>query len=268
MKKLFNISFALIFLTTLFCSTSVMAEDTIGNVLNRGKLMIGLDAGYMPFEMRSKKGKIIGFDVDLAKELAKSMGVKLEIVNTAFDGIIPALQTKKFDIIVSGMTVTQQRNLKVNFSNPYITVGQTILLNKKHKGKVNSWKDLNNSKYTLVSKLGTTGELAVKRLLRKAKYISFETEQEGIQEVTNSNADAFIYDLPYNAIMATTKSKGKLIHLDEPFTYEPLAFGVRKGDPDMINFLNNFLLQIKNDGRYDRIYAKWFKSSKWQKRVQ
>ena len=111
----------------------------------------------MPFEMTDKKGRFIGFDIDVAKMMAKDMGVKFVPVNTAWDGIIPALITDKFDIIMSGMTITQERNLKINFANPYIIVGQTILINKKLKGIVKSYKDLNNPKYTITSKLGTTG---------------------------------------------------------------------------------------------------------------
>jgi hypothetical protein len=110
------------------------------------------------FEMTDKKGKFVGFDIDMAKEMAKAMGVKFVPVNTAWDGIIPSLITKKFDIIMSGMTVTQERNLKINFAAPYIIIGQTILLNKKHEGKIQSYKDLNDSKYIVTSKLGTTGE--------------------------------------------------------------------------------------------------------------
>ena len=243
-------------------------KSTIEDILKRGELLVGLEAGYLPFEMADKKGDFIGFDVDIAKEMAKAMGVKLTIVNTSYDGIIPALLTKKFDIIMSGMTVTQERNLKVNFADPYIVVGQTILLNKKNEGVVKSYKDLNDPKYTVASKLGTTGEQAIKRLMPKATYKSFEVESEAGLEVLNGNADATIYDLPFCVVFMAQQGKDKLVFLDEPFTYEPLAWAVRKGDPDFLNWLNNFLAQLKNDGRYDRIYDKWIKSTDWIADIQ
>lgn len=249
-------------------SSTATAEDVLQTIQKRGVLLVGMEAGYMPFEMRDKKGKIVGFDVDMTTAMAKAMGVKVKYVNTNWDGIIPALLTKKFDLIASGMTVTQSRNLRVNFANPYIKVGQTVLLNKKLAKKIKSYKKLNNKRYTIASKLGTTGEQAVKRLIPRAKYIAYETEQEGTLEVINGRIDAFIYDLPFNAIMASSKAKGRVIHLDAPFTFEPLGWAIRKGDPDFLNWLNNFLFQIKNDGTYDKIYAKWFKSSAWQKGVQ
>ena len=243
-------------------------EHTLTAILERGELRIGLDAGYEPFEMRNKKGEIIGFDIDMMAAAAKSMGVKLTVVNTAWDGIIPALLTRKFDVIAAGMTVTQERNLKVNFSHPYIHVGQTILLRKGLKDEVKSYKDLNHKKYTVAAKLGTTGEQAVRRMIPRAKLITYESQQEAALEVISGRIDAFVYDLPFQSLMASDKGKGKLIHLNEPFTFEPLALAIRQSDPNFLNWLNNFLYQIKHDGTYDKIYAKWFQSVEWKKEMQ
>ncbi|SHF85223.1 amino acid ABC transporter substrate-binding protein, PAAT family [Desulfacinum infernum DSM 9756] len=265
---------AVVFALVLVAAMQVSAADielakksTLEEILKRGELRVGFEAGYMPFEMTDKKGNFVGFDIDMAKEMAKAMGVKFVPVNTAWDGIIPSLITGKFDIIMSGMTVTQERNLKVNFADPYIIVGQTILLNKKHEGKVLSYKDLNDPQYIVTSKLGTTGEQAVKRMIPKCQYKSFETETEAALEVVNGKADAFVYDLPFCVVFMAQQGAGKLVFLDQPFTYEPLAWAVNKGDPDFLNWLNNFLRQVKNDGRYERIYNKWIKGTEWIKDV-
>ncbi len=246
----------------------IASADTLDDILQRGKLRVGMEPGYMPFEMTNKKGEIVGFDVDVAKRMAKAMGVELELVSTAWDGIIPALITNKFDIIMSGMTLTQERNMKISFATPYIVIGQSILIDKKLSGKVKSYKDLNNKSYKVASKLGTTGEQAVKRMIPNATYISFETEQEGVMDLLNGKVDAFVYDLPFNAIAYAQKGQGKIELLDTPFTYEPLAMAVNKGNPDFLNWLDNFMNQIRNDGTYDKIYAKWFKSDEWLKDLQ
>ncbi|GBC62242.1 amino acid ABC transporter substrate-binding pro tein [Desulfonema ishimotonii] len=243
-------------------------KSTIEDILKRGELRVGFEAGYMPFEMTDKKGNFVGFDVDMAKEMAKAMGVKFVPINTAWDGIIPSLITGKFDIIMSGMTVTQERNLKINFADPYIIMGQTILLNKKHEGAVKSYKDLNDPKFIVTSKLGTTGEQAVKRHIPKCTYKSFETETEAFLEVANGKADAYVYDQANCVVLMAQQGEGKVVFLDKPFTYEPLAWAVRKGDPDFLNWLDNFLRQMKNDGRYERIYNKWIKSVEWYKNVK
>jgi len=247
--------------------TALWEKSTLNDIITRGELQVCMEAGYMPFEMRNKNGDIVGFDVDIAKEMAKAMKVKLDLRNTAWDGIIPALLTGKCDIIMSGMTVTSERNLKVNFANPYIIVGQTVLINPKLADKVKSYRDLNDPKYTVTTKLGTTGDIATKKYIGKANIRLFETESEGALEVLNGNADAFIYDLPFNAIYSAQNS-AKIAHLDTAFTYEPLGWAVRKGDPDFMNFLNNFLAQVKGDGTYDKIYSRWFGSDEWLKTVQ
>ena len=265
MKKL-SLVLAAVALALTFAVNSM--AGTLEEIQKRGKLRVGMEPGYMPFELTNQKGEIIGFDVDIARRMAKAMGVEVELVSTAWDGIIPALMTDKFDIIMSGMTLTQERNMSINFCQPYIQIGQTVLLNKKHEGQVKSYKDLNNPKFTVASKLGTTGEQATKRLIPNAKYISYETEQEGVIELINGKVDAFIYDLPFNSIAVKEKGKGKLVLLETPFTQEPISWGVRKGDVDFLNWLNNFLVQLKFDGDYDKIYKKWFQDDAWLKEIQ
>jgi len=266
MKKLVLLFVVLFAAMTLTAGNALSA--TLEEIQKRGSLRVGMEPGYMPFELTNKKGEIIGFDADMAKRMAKAMGVELELISTAWDGIIPALLTKKFDIIMSGMTLTQERNLSINFATPYILIGQTVLLNNKFADEVKSYEDLNDPKYTVASKLGTTGEQATKRMLPNAKYISYETEQEGVMEVVNGRVDAFIYDMPFNAIAMAEKGEGKLVHLDEPFTKEPLAWAIRKGDVDFLNWLNNFMDQIKYDGVYDKIYHKWFHDDTWLREIQ
>ncbi len=267
MKKM-TVFVALALAVITFSTGTVFAADTLAEIQKRGTLRVGLEPGYMPFELTNKKGEIIGFDVDVAKRMAKAMKVKLELVSTAWDGIIPALLTNKFDILMSGMTLTQERNMTVNFATPYILIGQSVLLKKDLVGEVKSYKDLNNPKYTIASKLGTTGEQAAKRLIPNAKYISYETEQEGVMELLNGKIDAFIYDLPFNSVAMSQKGAGKFVHLDEPFTKEPIAWAIRKDDVNFLNWLNNFMNQIKYDGVYDKIYGKWFRDDAWLKEIQ
>ncbi len=258
----------IVMVAAMTISTGTALSGALDEIQKRGTLRVGMEPGYMPFELTNQKGEIIGFDVDMAKRMAKAMGVKLELVSTAWDGIIPALLTQEFDIIMSGMTLTQQRNMSINFATPYIMIGQSILLNKKFEGKVTSYKDLNDPKYTVASKLGTTGEQATKKMISKAKYISYETEQEGVIEVVNGKIDAFIYDMPFNSIAYGERGQGKIVHLDTPFTKEPIAWAIRKGDVDFLNWLNNFMDQIKYDGIYDKIYAKWFQDDAWLREIQ
>jgi len=259
-------------------------DSTLEGILQRGELRIGLEVGYMPFEMIDKrsglrqkeirhggfrrKGRqlsLIGFDIDIGIEMAKSLGVKPVFIDTLWPSIIPALKLGRFDIIFGGMSVTEGRKKLVDFADPFMTVGQTVLLNAKHTDTVQSYKDLNDSKFIVVSKPGTTGEEAVQRLIPKATYETADTEIEGAMRVLKGTADAFVYDFPFNAVFNTMNPSDQLVFLDQPFTKEPIAWAIRKNDPDFLKFLNNFLLRMKADGRFDQIYHKWFRSMDWYK---
>jgi polar amino acid transport system substrate-binding protein len=261
--------------------------SALEDILKRGELRIGLEVGYMPFEMidqRSglrqkeirhggtrRKGRqlsLMGFDIDVGIEMAKALGVKPVFVDTIWPSIIPALNLGRFDIIFGGMSVTESRKEKVDFADPFMTVGQTVLLNAKHEETVRSYEDLNDPEFVVVSKPGTTGEEAVQRLIPKATYETADTEIEGAMRVLEGTADAFVYDFPFNAVFCALHPSNQLVFLDEPFTEEPIAWAIRKNDPDFMKFLNDFLARIKADGRFDRIYFKWFLSSDWHRFVR
>jgi len=261
--------------------------STLEGILQRGELRIGLEVGYMPFEMIDKrsglrqkeirhggfrrKGRqlsLMGFDIDVGIEMAKALGVKPVFVDTIWPSIIPALNLGRFDIIFGGMSVTESRKEKVDFVDPFMTVGQTVLLNAKHTETVQSYMDLNDPQFIVVSKPGTTGEEAVQRLIPKATYETADTEIEGAMRVLEGTADAFVYDFPFNAVFRALNPSNQLVFLDEPFTKEPIAWAIRKNDPDFMNFLNGFLARMKADGRFDKIYFKWFLSPDWHRFVR
>ena len=271
----------------LAADVELSKDSTLEGIVRRGELRIGLEVGFMPFEMIDKrsgvrqkeirhggfrrKGRqlsLIGFDIDMGIEMAKALGVKPVFVDTLWPSIIPALNLGRFDIIFGGMSVTESRKKNVDFADPFMTVGQTVLLSAKHKKAVTSYKDLNDPKFVVVSKPGTTGEEAVKNMIPKATYETVDTEIDGGMRVLEGTADAFVYDFPFNAVFSAMHPSDQLIFLDTPFTKEPIAWAIRKNDPDFLKWLNNFLKEIKQDGRFEKMYDKWFKNTDWFKYVR
>jgi polar amino acid transport system substrate-binding protein len=253
----FGVGSAMAFTTEDLAKVSALEE-----ILKRGELRVGMEAGYQPFEMQDEKGNIVGFDVDIAYEMGKAIfgkggEKKVKLINTAWEGIIPALMTHKFDIIMSGMTILQSRNLKINFCEPVYYIGQCLLINKKDVGKYKSYKDLNKKGVIITSKLGVTGAFTAEKMMPKATLRLFKTEAEPALQVANGLADAFIYDEPQVRVFAAMY-KDKTVGIFDPITYEPLAWAIRKGDPDFLNWLNNFMRQIRGDGRWDQFKQKWF----------
>jgi polar amino acid transport system substrate-binding protein len=203
MKKVWVWSAAALLVCGIIFSTTVFGADinlakksTLETILKRGELLVGMEAGYQPFEMQDEKGNIVGFDVDMAYEMGKAIfgeggEKKVKLVNTAWEGIIPALMTNKFDIIMSGMTILQSRNLKVNFCEPYYYIGQCLLINKKDADKYKSYKDLNKKGVIITTKLGVTGAFTAEKLMPNAELRLFKTEGEGGLQVANGIAAGF-----------------------------------------------------------------------------
>jgi polar amino acid transport system substrate-binding protein len=267
-KILFLLLILVVGVTFSVCTASAFTTEdlakasTLQEIVQRGQLLVGLEAGYQPFEMQDAKGNIVGFDVDMAYELGKAIfgkggEKKVKIVNTAWEGIIPSLMTHKFDIIMSGMTVLQSRNLKVNFCHPYYNIGQCLLVNNKYKDTVKSYKDLNKKGMIITSKLGVTGEFTAEKLMPNATLRLFKTEADAAMQVANGVAAAFVYDEPQVRVFAA-KYKKSTFGIFAPLDFEPLAWAIRQGDPDFLNFLNNFLAQVRGDGRWEKMKQKWF----------
>lgn len=245
----------------------LVQAGALDDAVRRGVLKVGTTPTYVPFEMTDKQGRIVGFEVDLLQAMSRALGVELELVAVPYTELLSGLMARKFDLIGSGMTVTQERNLKLNFSDSFIVVGQTVLLHPRLAGKVASIEDLDEAGYRIATTEGTTAEAAARRFLGAARLSSFATPEEGVRQVVIGAADAFIHDAPYNLIAMTRPENQALLALEQPFTYEPLAFGLKKGDYDSLNWINHFLNQVAQDGTYDRLYDKWFKDTDWMAEV-
>jgi len=243
-------------------------QSSLEQVLKKNRLRIGFST-FVPWAMKSKKGEFVGFEMDVARQLAKDMGVKAVFVPTKWSGIIPALLTGKFDIIIGGMGITPKRNLKVNFTRPYEFSGMSILANSKNASGRNALDQFNNVKTTVVARIGTTAAMAASKYLPKADIRLFDDEGQALQEVLNGRADALVASQPFPEFQAL-KYAGK-IYLPlkgETFTKEPIGFAIRKGDVDFLNYLNNWILVKESDGWLQERYRYWFTTNDWKKMVE
>lgn len=251
-------------------TASASAQSVIEDIQARGKLIVGLST-FVPWAMRDKKGDLIGFEIDVARKLAEDMGVDVEFVPTAFDGIIPALLAKKFDVIITGMVHKPQRNLTVNFSAPYayLTVGMAANKAKAEEDGLKTMEDWNSSDVTLTIKRGTAPGETAARLFPKAKVRQFDDDAQALQDVLNGNAHAFLTSEPKPAYYVIDNAD-VLYH---PFGVGPFdpsasAFAVRKGDPDALNFFNNWIQYRNLDGWLEAAHAKWFQNRDWKDQVE
>lgn len=242
----------------------IAAESTIEQIAQRGIIRVGMDV-FVPWAMKDKKGELIGFEIDVARQLAEDMGVKVEFVPTKWSGIIPALITGKFDVIIGGMGLTAKRNMKINFTNPYYYSSQGLLANKKMT-KGFSLTDFNNSRVDIAARLGSTAALAAKQNFPQAKLRLFDEEPAAVQEVRNGRVHAMVGSQPLPAHMAAD-SPELLTAYTEQLMKEPICFGVRKGDVDTLNFFNNWIEIVKSKGWIAERYSYWFESTDWKSKL-
>ncbi|MBW2052763.1 MAG: transporter substrate-binding domain-containing protein [Deltaproteobacteria bacterium] len=242
------------------------AESTVEQVLKRGILRVGMST-FVPWAMKDKTGKLIGFEVDVATRLAKDMGIKVEFVPTKWSGIIPALLTGKFDVIIGGMTIRSDRNFKVNFTIPYDYSGQTICAHKKLAAGFKTAADFNRSEVKIGVRLGSTSAPAVRKNMPKAQLLQFNEEPQIYQELLNGNIHAAVASLPMPAYQAL-KYPDKLFAITEPFTKELIGFAVRKGDYDTINYFNSWIRQVEAEGWLQERHNYWFNTRDWDSLIK
>jgi polar amino acid transport system substrate-binding protein len=245
----------------------LVAESTIEQVMKRGVLKVGMST-FVPWAMNDKNGQLVGFEIDVAKRLAADLGVKVEFVPTKWAGIIPALLTGKFDVIIGGMSIQPSRNQKVNFSIPYDYTGQAIVAHKQLAAGFKSIEDFNKPEVTLAARLGSTSVNAAKKYMPKAKLTLFDDESQAYQEVINGKAHAMVGSAPTPAFQALKYPETLFIPIEGTFTKEPIGFAVNKGDYDSINYFNNWITVVAAEGWLQEIKHYWFETKDWESSIQ
>lgn len=239
-------------------------EAMLEQVMKRGVLRVGMST-FVPWAMQDKTGNFVGFEIDVAKKLATDMGVKAEFIPTKWSGIIPALLTGKFDIIIGGMGIRPERNLKVNFSIPYDYTGMSIVAHKKLVAGYKKIEDFNNPSVTIAVRTGTTAAASVQRFMPKAKTRLFDDESQAIQELLLGRVHAVVASAPLPAYQSLAHRERLFLPLQDDFTKEPIGFAVRKGDPDSLNFLDNWIRVTDAEGWFRDRKNYWFKTRDWEK---
>ena len=237
------------------------SESVIETIKERGVIKIGLSL-FIPWSMRDKNGDLIGFELDVGRKLAEDMGVDVEFIPTAWDGIIPALVAGKFDVIISGMSVTAQRNLTVNFPDPYAFSGLTILANKQMtEGFAEG--DLNSPDVVFAARRGATPAIVIAKRFPEAELLLFDEDGASAQEVLNGNAHATMASEPTPSREARTYPDILHVPFDTIFDPRGEGFAVRKGDPDALNYFNNWISHNWRTGWLEETHDYWFTTEEW-----
>ena len=256
------------FFVLLLTGQVAFAQNDLSSIQQKGVLRVGMEVGYVPFEMTNKEGKYIGFDVSIAEEIANRIGVKIELIDTPWDNIFSDLVAGKYDIAMSGITITSERKKIVDFTSPYFVGGQTLLVNKRKAGDIRSFRDVNKPGIRIVTKQDTVAENIVKNFFSKAQITLMNKQEDDIVEaLIRGEADVFVYDFPYLSV-ASTAHTDTTVFLPVPFTYEPFGMAVKKGNRSLLDRVNAEIAAIKAEGVYQKLHDYWFGSTDWEKELE
>jgi len=223
------------------------------------KLIVGMELAYPPFEMTDERGQPSGVSPDLARALGKFLGREVEIQNIAFDGLIPSLQTRKIDLIISSMTATSERAQAIAFSDPYLRTGLCLLVGKN--SPIQNIEDADKPGRTIAVKKGTTGNVYASDHVKNAVVIALDKEDACVLEVTQGKADAFIYD-QISTYQNWRRNPETTRPILKPFQEESWAAGLRQGDDELQSKVNAFLKDFKARGGFDELGDRYLKEQK------
>lgn len=219
---------------------------------------VGTDAAYAPFESQNEKAEIVGFDIDVVKAVAAKAGIEVKFINTPWEGIFTTLDQGDRDLLVSAITITDERRQTMDFSDPYFNAQQLIAV--KSDSKVAKFTDLKKLKVGVQT--GTTGDEAVTKLLGKSStnIKRFESTPLALQELGAGGVDAVVADngVIVNYVANNDASKFKSVADPEAFATEQYGIAVKKGNAELLARVNKALADIRADGTYDRIYTQYF----------
>ncbi|MHB7978468.1 ABC transporter substrate-binding protein [Clostridium sporogenes] len=241
------------------CGKTDKKLNSLEKIKEAGKITVGLDDSYPPMEFRDKENKLVGFDIDLGNEIGKKLGVKTEYTTTDFNGILLALNSGKFDVIISGLSITDKRKEAIDFSEPYVMGGQVIAINKNNNtinnNTINKLSDLKDK--TIGCQLGSTGDKAATEIKGLKETKRYDKITEAFHELIAGRIDAVIMDAQVGGYYIS-KEKDKYKVLEETVSKEPMGIGFKKEDKELKEAVQKALNELKEDGTLSKLSIKWF----------
>jgi len=246
-------------LTALVLATAFGAQAQAGEQLqqikDRGAIKVGLEGTYPPFSYVDESGKLTGFEVELSQALAKELGVKADVQPTKWDGILAALESKRLDVVINQVTISDERKKKYDFSVPYTVSGIQALTRKADASSISKPADLAGKKVGVG--LGTNYEQWLKQNVPQADVRTYEDDPTKFQDLMNKRIDAILVDRL--AALDTVKKTGdRLAVAGDAFSRQEAGIALRKGEPELLKAVDDALAKLRKDGTLAQLSQKWF----------
>jgi len=248
-------------------TTNASASPVIDRILQRGELVVGMAGSMPPLNMTTKEGELIGYEVDLARAMAAAMGVRAKLEVIPFAELLPALQSGKIDLILSNMTITPGRNLKVAFVGPYFTSGKAFLTKIKTIAMADEAADIDAKKTKLVALKGSTSQAFIEKAIPDAILVTAKDYDEAVGMVLQDKVHAMVADYPICVVSVFRYPNKGLLSVITTLTYEPIGVGVPAGDALLVNWVENFMGIAEETGLLEELKQKWLLRADWLHRL-
>ncbi|WP_431482917.1 cystine ABC transporter substrate-binding protein [Pseudomonas solani] len=240
-----------------FIGNSAVAGELLQQIKDKGSVKVGLEGTYPPFNFQDESGKLTGFEVEFAEALAKELGVKVDFQPSKWDGILAALESKRLDLVINQVTISDERKKKYDFSTPYTVSGIQALVRKGNEDSIKSAADLAGKKVGVG--LGTNYEQWLKENAPKADIRTYDDDPTKFQDLNVGRIDAILVDR-LAAFEMVEKTGGRLAVAGAPFSRQESGIALRKGDPELLTAIDKAIAKLKADGTLKAISEKWFKA--------
>ena len=252
---------------TLAADTGRVAP-VLDRILAKKELVVGMAADMPPLNMTKKDGQIIRIEPDLARLLAGTMNVKLTLKPIAFPDLLMALEAGQVDLVLSGMTMTPERNTRVAFAGPYFASGKSILTNIESIARISDASQINAPTTTLVALKGSTSQFFAEQVLPKAKLVLADSYDQAVAMLLDHKVQAMVADYPICEVSAVRYQDKGLVTLDKPLSYEPIGAALSPNDPLLLNLVQNFFNSLDVGGQLKGAAQKWFGDTSWLKDIR
>lgn len=266
MKKTRAVLLALVVAYLAFQGTAA-AGALLDGIQKRGELVVGMSGDQPPLNATTRDGRLVGLEADISSRMASAMGVKIRIARMPFSELLPALLERKVDMILSGMTMTPTRNLKVAFVGPYYVTGKAFLTKKETIASLKNADGIDAPEYVVAALKGSTSQAYVEKVLPKARLVPTKNYDDALDMVLRDKAHVMVADYHFCVVSAVRFREKGLTTVTAPFTYEPIGVAMPDGDPLLVNWVQNFLISLNGSGDLKKMTERWFNDASWLKEL-
>jgi len=242
------------------------SPNQLQTIRTQGVLRVGVSL-YVPWVMHDNQGKLIGYEIEVAKQLAKDIGVEVQFVETSWPAILTGLLANEYEIIISGLALSPERALLINFSQPYHHSANMLIASRKVAGNTSSRARFNTPRMTVGVVKGSMGEQQLALALPRATIVPFDSEARSFAALLDGKISAIVASTPRTGYLLTKYKKSVYQPFAEPLSTYAEGFGVRKGDADMLNFLNTWIQCNTQNGWLPARQKHWFDTIDWAKQL-